>query len=738
MKTREAGWLRLAAALSVLGCFVVVLSPGVQGADQQVGGMPAPPAPPPPTPPSGSAPGGSTRPGDTVAEPVHPGRERPKPAVVTDAPQATPHPGRRKATTPGAVSPGQWAPPSGPGTWDPALELNALRGWELWWELHRDRFSAHPPRELSRPAGLIPPDPRTSVQSIPSRFGAFERVEPSLRLLLDHERSPVVLASALVAMAKLGEDPRLPDSRKTYAAILPFLSHADARVSGAAITALGILGTDAALFPLAQIAELGGEAKSNAADARDPTDRERALALYSMGLIGRETPREDVRRFAASRICRLFEREAQASAEIKFAALHALSLIPIADESAPARASQPAKSSRGWNSAERRKPSASKDASLKAIPSASRRAQLDWVLAVLDDGQEETWVKAQAATAVARLCVDLPQESPLRTRAIERLLAALAPRTDDAIEVGQSAVLALGELGDADSDALDARVRSALQATATEGSDQSMREFALLSLALSGSRPGGPVADADRLAGSDDVRRVLLHRAASARANVLPWSVLALGLFENGIARATGSNALETRAALRDLLLETRSAEVAGACCLALGLSGATEANRDLIPKLRDGDPRLRGHAATALGMLGAREAGTAIERLLEQARTTPELFQPASEALAALGAPVGRQLLGLMSGGISLESQMYLCFALGRVGDWRSLSALAELACDGSSLIWVRAAATSALGNLGTRRPEPWNADLGHALNFHALPETLRAASLDGLLDLE
>ena len=585
---------------------------------------------------------------------------------------------------------------------------------------------------------MIPPDPRTSVQVTPTRFSAFERVEPSLRLLLDHERSTVVLASALVAIGKLGEDPRLAGSQKTYTAILPFLSHSDARVSGAAITALGILGTEAALFPLAQIAEGAPATLAAASNTSYASDRQRALALYSMGLIGRDSTREDVRRFAASRICRLFEQDVRASAEVKFAALHAISLIPLADDGGSTRAAKSAKAIRGKHTADRRKSRTSGAALAQTIPTASRRAQLDWVLAVLDDEQEEPWVKAQAATAAARLCAGLPQGSALTARAVERLLAALAPRSKDSIEVGQSAVLALGELGDADGDALDARVRSALQATAAEASDPSMREFALLSLALCGSRPGGPASDADRLLASADVRRELLHRAASARNHLLPWNVLALGLFEHELARATGTRAAETQAALKDLLVETRSSEVAGACCLALGLAGANEANRELIVRLREGDPRVRGHAARALGMLGAREAGIAIERMLDHARAAPELFEPASEALAALGAPVGRQLLGLMGGGASLESQMYLCSALGHVGDWRSLSALAELSCDSDSLNWVRAAAAGALGNLGRQRSEPWNADLGHALNLHALPETLRAVSLDGLLDLD
>ena len=728
-----------ALALFVLaGVFLVPVSAhgDGQGNGAHQGPPPAGTVAPPPAAPTPS--GGQSRPTDVTPQgPSSDGRPR-KPDVVSVNDVGGPSPGRRRGSTPASPTPGVWVAPTGPRTPDLDLDPSALRGWELWWSLHRDRFTTLKPRDLTRAVGLIPPDPRTSVQAVEGRVSAFERIEPSLRLLINHERSELVLARALIAIAKLGEDPKTPGSRAAFTTILPFLYRSDAQVSDAAIMALGILGTEEALFTLGQFAGVAPSEASRSSAGLQPTDRQRALALYAMGMIGGESDREDVRRLAASRICNLFTQDAGASAEVKFAALHAISLIPLGDDAAQIRPDSQAKSAPDKFNAKSRQAKRYRGIAASAIPSASRRAQVGWVLAVLDDPREEDWIRAQAATAAARLCGDLPEGSALTARVVERLLAAIASRTLDSVQVGQSAVLALGELGDADSDELDARVRSALESTISGASDQSMREFALLCLAQVGSRPGGPQQEADRLDASTDVRRVLLHRIASARAGQLPWAILALGLFEHGMIDADGASAPQARAALVDLLAETRSAEIAGVCSLALGLSGATEANRDLIARLRDGDPRVRGYAATALGMLRAREAGISLERLLDQARTTPELYRPVGEALAAIGAPVGRQLLSLMAGGASLESQMNLCSTLGRVGDWRSLAALSEVACDQNSLVWVRAAATSALGNLGSRRSEPWNVELGHALNFNAVPTTLRSVSLDGLLDIE
>ncbi len=648
--------------------------------------------------------------------------------------------GQRPADSP-PPTPGPKGPSRSPDSDD---SMRGPRGWEMWWELHRDRYVQPRPRNMAIIVGLVPPDPRTSVQVEDALVGAFERIEPSLRLLLNYEKSELVLARALLSLAKLGEDPRVPGSRTTYAAILPYIRNSDAQLSEAAITALGILGTEEAIFPLGELA-FGDRSSPLSARGRalkgsggssgslPATDRQRALALYSIGLIGRDSPREDVRRLAVSRICELFSQDEQASYEVKFAALHALSLVPVSVETPPESppAALDSKSKRPWTRVLAR-------VQPPTIPSTSRGAEVDWVLSVLEDEGEAGWIRAQAVTAAARLCANLAEDSGPRRRVVERLIKALAPRSSDSVEVEQSAALALGELGDADNDELDARMRSALGVAISDASDQSTRRFALLGLSLVGSRAGGPARDSDRLSSSDDIRRLLLHRTASARSSELPWAVLALGIFEHGMVRSGAQAARESRAALTDLLVETKSAEHAAACSLALGLCGGTEARPELIARLRDGDSIVRGYAALALGLLGVREAAPGIEKLLDSARQAPELYRSASEALALLGAPVTRQLISMMVGGASLESQMSLCTALGRVGDGKSLHALSQLACDSTTLIWVRAAATSALGTLGARRPNPWNADLGHALNYTWLPATLSAPSLDGLLDLD
>src|SRR5690349_12733403 len=373
---------------------------------------------------------------------------------------------------PAGVGPKPLSPGGGPG--DP----DSLRGWEIWWELNRDRLVPNPARDLSLVVAHVPPDPRTRVQVDGERVGSYERIEPSLRLILTYEPSDLVRARALISLAKLGEDPRDRGSRKTYATILPYVEHADAQLAEAAITALGILGTEDALFPLAQLIEGKDFAPESAQRDRRAgvpvraNDRRRALAFYALGLIGRDSAREDVRRLAASRICSLFASESNASSEVRFAALHALSLVPVADVP---EAPPPTPQEEVWS--QRRAARAAALAKATPQPAASRAGEIAWALAVLEDEREAGWIRAQAVTAAARLCADLPGDSPQRARVVERLLKALAPRSHDTVEVEQCAALALGELGDADGDELDARVRACLGAALTEASDRATQEF---------------------------------------------------------------------------------------------------------------------------------------------------------------------------------------------------------------------------------------------------------------------
>ena len=582
--------------------------------------------------------------------------------------------------------------------------------WRVWWTLNHDRFVDVAAQAPTAASDSLLKD-RTAVPA-QVRADAYERLMPIVRRVIEQEKNEILLGRALIAFAKLGEDPRVPNSREAYKTILGFVGHEKMKVAESAAVALGILGHDDAVMALSQFATIAPNTQSDGVRA----DRVRSFAIYGLGLVARDAQREDVRRVAASRLCAIFSAERGLSVDVKFACLQALSLVPLASDTQAMML-----------------PGGSAD-----IPSAGRAAEIEWVLRVIDSGTEATSVRGQAATSAARLCSDQPEGSRLRARVVERLVDALAISSRDALPLRQNAALALGQLGDSDVDEQDIGIREVLSDALLSNSDQATRYFAMMSLAQVASRPGGNDQDQERLAAAEAVLTLLRKRTIAGNEAERAWAVLSLGVLEYRLRQAGEASSTESRTALASLLDSTRSPEVAGAACLALGLCGAVEAKDELVAQLKGGDANVRGFAALALGMIGAKDTAPVLQKIMERADGAPELYIPVSEALAMLGAPAADSLVKALVSGLSLEAQMSACVALGRTGGGRAVQPLSDMLGDSTGTTWVRAVAVEALGSIGDHGATRWNARYAFDTNFLSLPLTATAATLDGVLDLE
>ncbi|HTF88466.1 MAG TPA: HEAT repeat domain-containing protein [Planctomycetota bacterium] len=620
-------------------------------------------------------------------------------------PAAPRSPGASAPLVPGAPgSPASTQPRSPRGN---GVTSDDPGSWRVWWTLNHDRFidvAAHAPIATGDGA-------RTAVLA-EARADAYERLAPIVTRVIQQEKNEILLGRALIAIAKLGENPRIANSREVYKLILPFVSNDKTKVAESAAVALGILGHDDAVMALSQYATTAPNSKTDAVRA----DRVRTFALYGLGLVARDAKREDVRRVAASRLCAIFSGEKGMAVDVKVACLQALSLVPLASDTLAM---------------------ALPGGELE-IPSASRNAEVEWVLRVLDSTSEATWVRAQAATTSARLCADQPETSKLRARVADRLIESLMFSTHDGLAIRQSAALALGGIGDSDDDAGDVEIRNVLAEASASNADQATRYYSMMSLAQVASRPGGAVDDPERLDAAKSVRSILLKRAASGNESDRAWSALSLGVFEYRLRQAGEATSADSCNALISMLQNTRSPEVAGAASLALGLAGAGEAKDLLIEQLKSNDASVRGFAALSLGLLGIREAVPALEKVLERAEGVPEVFVPVSEGLAMLGAPVTDRLVKSLTSGLSLEAQLAACIALGRTGGSRAVQPLSDLVGDATGTAWVRALAVEALGSIGDHGATRWNARYAFDVNFLALPLTETAPNFDGVLDLE
>jgi HEAT repeat protein len=615
--------------------------------------------------------------------------------------------------TPGGVIPGSPMPgspsqprsPRGSGVTgdDPGT-------WRVWWTLNHDRFvdvAAQAP-QAATDAGAAG---HTAVLS-QARQDAYERLAPIVMRVIQQDKNDILLGRALIALAKLGENPRIAGSREVFKLILPFTKSEKVRVAESAAVALGILGHDESIMALSELAQA-----PQGAAVESRSDRVRAFALYGLGVAARDARREDVRRVAASRLCSIFSAEKGMAVDVKVACLQALSQVNLAPDT----------QSMGLPGS-----------TPTDIPSASRTAEVEWVLRVLDASGESTAVRAQAATAAARLCADQHESSKLRARVADRLVEVLSQGTRDGLPVRQSAALALGQVGDSDNDPQDVAVRAALTEAILFGSDQATRYFAAMSLAQVASRPGGSLLDPERLAAAADTRKFLRQRLSNGSETDRAWTALSLGVFEYWMRQAGEQPSMDSQLALRSILEATRSPEIAGATCLALGLAGATEAQELLQAQLKSGDGNVRAFASLALGMVGARDAASALANQLGRAATAPEMFVPVSEGLALLGEPAGDLLVKSLTSGLGLESQLAACVALGRTGGGRAVQPLSDLVGDATGTTWVRAMAVEALGSIGDHGATRWNARFGFDTNFLAMPLTSTAPTFDGVLDLE
>ncbi len=649
---------------------------------------------------------GTFRPGDTTPRGATGGPTSGHPAVsgpIGPGPGVPRTPGVGSPLTPVGIQ--QPRSPRGNGVTgdDPG-------SWRVWWTLNHDRFidvAAHAPIAVS--------DGGHTQILAEARAEAYERLAPIVTRVLQQEKNEILLGRALIALAKLGENPRSANSREIYKLILPFVNSDKARVAESAAVALGILGHDDAVMALSQYASSAPGVSGGQSDTAR-ADRVRTFALYGLGLVARNSMREDVRRVATSRLCAIFSAEKGMAVDVKVACLQALSLIPVASDTQ----------------------ALALPASNAEIPSTSRSTELEWVLRVLDTPSEATWVRAQAATSAARLCVDEPQGSKLRARVADRLIETLSVSSRDALPMRESAVLALGLVGDSDNDARDVEIREVLGEAISGNSDLATRYYALMSLAEVASHPGGSADDPARLAGADGVRKMLLERANAGSESERAWTAISLGVFEYRLRQAGQDVSMDSGRALLSMLEATHSPEIGGAACLALGLAGFIDAKDALLGQLKSADANLRGFAALSLGMLGIHEAVPALEKVLDKADGSPELFVPVGEGLALLGVPVAERLVKSLVGGLSLESQLAVCVALGRTGGSHALQSLSDLAGDSSGTAWVRAAAVEALGSIGDHGATRWNARYAFDVNFLALPLTATAPEFDGVLDLE
>jgi HEAT repeat protein len=341
---------------------------------------------------------------------------------------------------------------------------------------------------------------------------------------------------------------------------------------------------------------------------------------------------------------------------------------------------------------------------LGSIANAASPEATTELVALLRERRLDAPLKAQVPLALARLDGGTCEE------AVPALLAAFADRdVDDRVRA--SLAQSLGRLASvrqtAAVDALVLAVRKERHVAT--------RHAALMALAEMGLR------DASEESQLPDVHKRIAETLAQAVNDPLsytdkPWAALAAGVYAHG--------GTQSAAALRLALVEEYHAQndpaARGACALSLGLAGVGDASKLVLETFREpGEPLLRGYAAVALGLLGVKDATAEMLAICTDKSTEPIVREQVALGLALLQDPAVVPALVEVLGRVQVHPvSLAVARSLGRIGDASAIPDLARLARDASRTDTTRGMAVVALGLLGERGDQPWNASLREMRN--------------------
>jgi len=645
-------------------------------------------------------------------------------------------PNNPPAPSPSAAQPGPSGvpgaaktPPPGPATPNPMRATEGIERmyWSAWWHYNRapyldlkshihdggtltgsdDFYLGHGERSHARD------------HLRPSATTIQDQVVPALLVALRTARSNDLRSACLIALAKIGEAPHVPFEDSIAQVFLPWLEHPNQEVAESAAVALGILGKEDMTQTLISLLFDNAHGRALVGTSEVPY-RTRAFAGYGLGVIGRKTRDQELKRLIAVRLIEILEGPDFSGPDIKVAALSALGLTAI--EFSP----EPPRPSVAWGVSE------------SAEHVLSRRTQIEYLLTWLDPRvvrakKRERKIQWHVPIALARLLPGTGDST--RAAVVNTLIEQLGPGSRALPQLQEGVALALGEIGDADSDVLDESIRSVLT-EASKGGDAMTRRFALLSLARVSGRPG---LGEEPLAGTPATVKHLLHTLARGKSQLRPWAGLSAGLLGRTLASEGVTAPSSLNLALVDATRTCNKPQDIGAYSVGLGLMGDGRSEAPLLQKLESVREDIsRGYVAVGLGLAGHRSAIEPIQTMLEKAKFKPQLLWQSAIGLGLLGdKTVVPDLVDMLMTARGMASQSSVASALGIIGDARSIQPLVDMLAAkkaiGSS---ARAFAAVALGIVCDPEPVPWNTSYALGANYRSAPRTLTSGG-QGILDI-
>ena len=433
--------------------------------------------------------------------------------------QARPQPGGGPQNGPGTPNtpiPGTRMPATPPHPLSPEGQAFALdlTDWMWWWELNKERFLNVRSRMTVEGAqtgsdgfflGRGAQTTRIDLGVRPSPEQIRDEIMPALLGTIEGESAANVISSGMIALARIGEE-SAGATAELGKLFRQYLRHPNGEVAEMALISQGILGDEAAIFPLADLIH---DTKAGRVAVRETevSWRFRGLAAYALTLIAANNEREEVRRFVVHTLRRALDEDDTATSELSAACIIGLGRIPLAS------------TGQDLDEIER----------LGIPASGSREALVVYLLGKLRDDGLHRMARAHVPTSLALLVSDPGFDgTPLKKRVADAVLERFAsPR--EKREVRQSCAIGLGWIGDSDEDLLDAKIRKALIGATRDSGDLQARNFALIAAGQVAARNGRGAA-----VGADELRRHLLRRLSVENGGAQRWTALALALAGRG------------------------------------------------------------------------------------------------------------------------------------------------------------------------------------------------------------
>lgn len=643
---------------------------------------------------------------------------------ATPGPGGPSSPGPSGPSTPGPGGPagpgGGGGGPSGPVTGGGGDSVD-LTAWTFWWEFNKEPYLAlksfiHAGSTTTGSGDWFTGSgaKQQGKDSLrPTEEQIRQKVVPALLRALEGESNNDIVTGCLIALAKIGDAADESGDSAFEQVIRKRLPDAVQEISETSAVALGILANDKSIDILEDLLADTPEGRT-AVGAGEVNYRTRAFAAYGLGLIGARTGSEANRQRIVEILTKGIETDNTKTRDLRVSCLIALGLVPL----------------------DAGKGSVAEGEALN--PSASREAQLEYLFNFLVDEENHYLVRAHCPIAMVRLLDKLPAEKyeAWKEKIATDLIERCSKRSKDQNEVQQSAVLALGLLGDFDDGEIDQKIRGAIEAVPKDSSDQQSRNFAMVAIAKASGKVGSGATK-----GIEDASKFLLDQLSKGAQLTKPWAAIGIGVMGRMLndAKVTHDDVITMTSALRATLDEEKNPARVGAYSIALGILQDAESAELLRKKLATiTEEEARGYMSVALGLMNDVGSKETIQQIVADSKYKPELLKQAAISLGLLGdKDLVPKLIEMLNEAKGLATQAALSSALGFIGDQRSIDPLVQMLENKDLTARARGFAAVALGIVADKEPLPWNTKIAIDLNYRASTETLNDQGGTGILNI-